>query len=108
MILAGLLFLGTAHGLTLYALGQKASYFYMPADPAAASLPPGRRIRLGGLVEKGTIVPGQGAAVAFSLTDTQRSVKVTYTGILLELFREERGVITEGASVRTERESASK
>ncbi len=97
VILAGLLFVGAASGLTFYALGQKASYFYMPADLATASVPPGQRIRLGGLVEKGTIVRGQGAAVAFSVTDMQRSVKVTYVGILPDLFREERGVITEGS-----------
>ncbi|MEW6631722.1 MAG: cytochrome c maturation protein CcmE [Pseudomonadota bacterium] len=59
-------------------------------------VPPGQRIRLGGLVGKGTIVRG-GATVAFSVTDTQRSVKVTYSGILPDLFREERGVITEDA-----------
>ncbi|RUV60606.1 cytochrome c maturation protein CcmE, partial [Mesorhizobium sp. M1A.F.Ca.IN.022.02.1.1] len=58
---------------------------------------PGQRIRLGGLVEKNTIVRGQGATVAFSVTDMQKSVKVTYTGILPDLFREEQGVITEGA-----------
>ncbi|TPL37271.1 cytochrome c maturation protein CcmE [Mesorhizobium sp. B2-4-6] len=97
VIVTGLLFLGAASGLTFYALGQKASYFYMPADLAAASVPPGQRIRLGGLVEKGTIVRGQGAMVAFSVTDTQRSVKVNYTGILPDLFREEQGVIAEGA-----------
>lgn len=96
IILAGLAFLGMAAGLTFYALGQKASYFYMPGDLAAASLQPGQRIRLGGLVEKGTIQRGQGATVAFSVTDTQKSVKVTYTGILPDLFREEQGVITEG------------
>jgi cytochrome c-type biogenesis protein CcmE len=97
VILAGLLFVGAASGLTFYALGQKASYFYMPADLATESVPPGQRIRLGGLVEKGTIVRGRGAAVAFSVTDMQRSVKVTYVGILPDLFREERGVITEGS-----------
>jgi cytochrome c-type biogenesis protein CcmE len=97
VILAGLVFLGTAAGLTFYALGQKASYFYMPADLATASVPPGQRIRLGGLVEKGTVVRGQGATVAFSVTDKLKSVKVTYTGILPDLFREEQGVITEGA-----------
>jgi cytochrome c-type biogenesis protein CcmE len=96
VILAGLAFLGTATGLTFYALGQKASYFYMPADLASAHVEPGQRIRLGGLVEKGTIQRGQGATVAFSVTDTQKSVKVTYTGILPDLFREEQGVITEG------------
>ena len=97
VIIGGLAFLGAAAGLTLYALGQKASYFYMPDDLTTASVPPGQRIRLGGLVEKGTVVRGQGATVAFSVTDTHKSVKVTYTGILPDLFREEQGVITEGA-----------
>ncbi|RVC68352.1 cytochrome c maturation protein CcmE, partial [Mesorhizobium sp. M2A.F.Ca.ET.046.02.1.1] len=80
-----------------YALGQKASYFYMPAELATASVPPGQRIRLGGLVENGTVVRGSGATVAFSVTDRQKAVKVTYTGILPDLFREGQGVITEGA-----------
>ncbi|WP_027056248.1 cytochrome c maturation protein CcmE [Mesorhizobium erdmanii] len=96
VIVAGLAFLGASTGLTFYALGQKASYFYMPADLASAPVQPGQRIRLGGLVERGTVVRGEGATVAFSVTDEQRSVKVTYTGILPDLFREGQGVITEG------------
>ena len=96
VIAGGLAFLGAATGLTFYALGQKASYFYMPADLTTASVMPGQRIRLGGLVEKGTIQRGPGVTVAFSVTDTHKSVKVTYTGILPDLFHEERGVITEG------------
>ena len=90
-------FLGLAAALTFYALGQKASYFYMPADLPAATVPPGQRIRLGGLVEKGTIVRGQGTDVAFPVTDKEKSVKVVYPGILPDLFREEQGVITEGS-----------
>lgn len=90
-------FLGIAVALTFYALGQKASYFYMPAELAAATLEPGQRIRLGGLVEKGTIVRDQGTDVTFSVTDVEHSVKVTYSGILPDLFREEQGVITEGS-----------
>lgn len=96
VIAGGLAFLGLAAGLTFYALGQKASYFYMPGDLATATLAPGQRIRLGGLVEKGTVVRGQGTEVAFSVTDQQKSVKVTYAGILPDLFREDQGVITEG------------
>ncbi|MGB3416822.1 MAG: cytochrome c maturation protein CcmE [Mesorhizobium sp.] len=96
VILGGLAFLTAAAGLTFYALGQKASYFYMPGDLATAHVEPGQRIRLGGLVEEGTIRRGQGATVAFSVTDKQNSVKVTYTGILPDLFREDQGVITEG------------
>jgi len=93
----GLAFLGAAAALTLVALGQRASYFYMPGDLEAAHLAPGQRIRLGGLVEDGTIVRGQGATVTFGVTDTTNAVKVTYTGILPDLFREGQGVITEGS-----------
>ena len=97
-VIAGALgFLGVAVALTFYALGQKASYFYMPADLADVTLEPGQRIRLGGLVEKGTIVRDQGTEVEFSVTDMERSVKVAYSGILPDLFREEQGVITEGS-----------
>lgn len=97
VILGGLAFLGLAAGLTLFAIGQKASYFYMPGDLQAAAVAPGQRIRLGGLVEKGTIQRGTGATVSFAVTDKEKSVKVSYTGILPDLFREEQGVITEGS-----------
>jgi cytochrome c-type biogenesis protein CcmE len=79
------------------ALGQKASYFYMPADLEEAAVAPGQHIRLGGLVENGSIVRGQGTRIAFSVTDGTKSVKVTYNGILPDLFREGQGVVTEGA-----------
>src|SRR5690606_34876696 len=97
VIVGGLVFLGAAAGLTFYAIGQKASYVYMPTDLSAATIRPGQRIRLGGVVEKGSIVRGQGTDVTFAVTDHEKSVKVTYTGILPDLFREEQGVITEGA-----------
>ena len=90
----GFLVLATAP--VFYALGQKTSFFYMPSDLAEATLAPGERIRLGGLVEKDTIVKGPGTKVVFGVTDTTRSVKVTYDGILPDLFREEQGVVTEG------------
>jgi cytochrome c-type biogenesis protein CcmE len=90
-------FLGLATALTFYALGQKTSYFYMPADLQQTSVAPGERIRLGGLVEQGTVVRGQGTEIAFSVTDKEKSVKVVFSGILPDLFREEQGVITEGS-----------
>ncbi|MEJ6781390.1 cytochrome c maturation protein CcmE [Aminobacter sp. Piv2-1] len=97
VIAGALAFLGAATALTFYGLGQKASYFYMPADLQAANLQPGQRIRLGGLVENGSIVRGTGVEVAFGVTDTDGTVKVRYTGILPDLFREGQGVITEGS-----------
>ena len=90
-------FLAAATGLTFYALGQQTSYFYMPADLAQNPAAPGQRIRLGGLVEKGTVIRDSGTEVSFAVTDTANSVKVVYTGILPDLFREEQGVVTEGA-----------
>lgn len=90
-------FLLAASGLTFYALGQKASYFFMPDDLRTASVAPGQRIRLGGLVEEGTVKREGGTEVEFAVTDKLNSVPVTYTGILPDLFREGQGVITEGA-----------
>lgn len=97
VIAGAMAFLGLAVALTFYALGQKASYFYMPGDLQAATLQPGQRIRLGGLVEEGTIVRDQGTEIEFSVTDGDSSVKVHYSGILPDLFREKQGVITEGS-----------
>lgn len=89
-------FLALAAVLVFYALGQKTSYFYMPAEIQTASIEPGQRIRLGGLVEKGTVVRGGGTEIAFAVTDQVHSVQVAYSGILPDLFREEQGVVTEG------------
>jgi cytochrome c-type biogenesis protein CcmE len=86
-----------AAALVFYALGQKTSYFYMPAELQTASVEPGQRIRLGGLVEKGTVVRGEGTEIAFAVTDQVHSVQVAYSGILPDLFREEQGIVTEGS-----------
>jgi cytochrome c-type biogenesis protein CcmE len=93
----GLSFLGLATFLTFYALGAKASYFYMPADLKQTRVEPGQRIRLGGLVADGTVVRGEGTTVSFGVTDQTDTVTVTYTGLLPDLFREGQGVITEGS-----------
>ncbi|MDZ5698352.1 cytochrome c maturation protein CcmE [Chelativorans sp. M5D2P16] len=92
----GMAFLALAAGLTFYALGQQTSYFYMPSDLLSQSAVAGERIRLGGLVEEGSIVRGEGTRVRFSVTDHGNSVPVVYDGILPDLFREEQGVVTEG------------
>ncbi len=97
VIAGALVFLGGATALTFYALGQRTSYFYMPSDLTAKPVEPGQRIRLGGLVEKGSIQRGQGTEVEFAVTDQERTIKVVYNGLLPDLFREEQGVITEGA-----------
>ncbi|MGN6583698.1 MAG: cytochrome c maturation protein CcmE [Rhizobiaceae bacterium] len=97
VILGGLVFLGAATTLTFVALGQKTSYFYMPSDLATNIVAPGQQIRLGGLVKDGTLVRDKGTTVTFDVTDKKKTVKVTYTGILPDLFREGQGVVVEGA-----------
>ncbi|MBO6725731.1 MAG: cytochrome c maturation protein CcmE [Rhizobiaceae bacterium] len=97
VIVGGLAFLAAAAALTFYALGQRTSYFYMPADLAAANVAPGERFRLGGLVAMGSIERGQGLNVRFAVTDYEQTVNVRYSGILPDLFREDQGVVTEGS-----------
>lgn len=92
----GLGVLALAAGLVLYALNDTIVFFYTPSDVTEKSITPGQRFRLGGLVEKGSIVKGADAKVDFAITDTAKTVKVTYTGVLPDLFREDEGVVAEG------------
>ncbi|MEX6505606.1 cytochrome c maturation protein CcmE [Jiella sp. M17.18] len=88
--------IGAAVGLVLSALSGSVAYFNSPTDLVAHSPSPGQRIRLGGLVAKGSIVRSGADTVSFKVTDTVKSVPVTYTGILPDLFREGQGVVAEG------------
>lgn len=93
----GVAFLVAAVLLVMFAFSQSIAYFYVPGDLAKASVPPGTRIRLGGLVENGTVKRGEGSTITFTVTDTLSTVPVRYTGILPDLFREGQGVVAEGA-----------
>jgi cytochrome c-type biogenesis protein CcmE len=93
----GVSFLIAAVLLVMFAFSQSVAYFYVPGDLAKADLAPGTRIRLGGLVETGTVKRGDGRTITFSVTDTLDRVPVRYTGILPDLFREGQGVVAEGA-----------
>lgn len=92
----GMSVLVVAVTLVLVAIGQGAAYFRMPSDITAADRVPGTRIRLGGLVEKGTVERGHGTTVRFDVTDEKKNVAVVFTGILPDLFRPGQGVIVEG------------
>lgn len=96
VIAGGMSVLVIAVTLVLVALGQGAAYFRMPSDITAADMNPGTRIRLGGLVQTGTVDRGHGTTIRFDVTDEKKSVPVVFTGILPDLFREGQGVIVEG------------
>lgn len=90
-ILAGVL------ALVLYALRQNISLFYTPTQIAEGKAPLHHAIRLGGMVEKGSMMrQGKGLEVQFKITDFEKTVKVTYQGILPDLFREGQGIVAEG------------
>lgn len=96
MIAAAGSVLAVAAGLVLYALGDTITLFYSPAQLAEAGVRPGERIRLGGLVEEGSVVR-DGSTVLFAVTDRAETVRVNFTGLLPDLFREGQGVVTEGS-----------
>ena len=97
LLLGALVALGGAAALGLSALGDSATYFYAPSDVANKPPAKGEAIRLGGLVEMGSVAKqADGMTVAFKITDNARNVPVRYTGIVPDLFREGQGVIAEG------------
>src|ERR1700704_5724383 len=97
LIGAGLSVLGLAAGLVLFALKDSIVFFNSPTDVVEKHVAPGSRIRLGGLVKPGSLVRGDNLSVRFEVTDGNKSVAVSYIGILPDLFREGQGVVTEGA-----------
>ena len=88
--------LSVAAILMLFAFQQSIVFFHTPSDIAERKIEPGTRFRLGGLVEDGSVARGDGTFVRFSVTDTLKSVPVSYEGILPDLFREGQGIVAEG------------
>ncbi|MES1990276.1 MAG: cytochrome c maturation protein CcmE [Pseudomonadota bacterium] len=95
-ILTSLAILGTGLGLVLYAMRDNIVFFYSPSDVIEKSVAPDTRIRLGGMVEKGSLKNTSPTSITFTVTDFVKTVRVSYTGILPDLFREGQGVVAEG------------
>ena len=95
-VLSAMTALGVAAGLVLFALEDSLVFFYSPSDVLEKNVDQGRHIRLGGLVEEGSI-ERDGTTVRFRVTDMAHTISVSYTGVLPDLFSEGRGVVTEGA-----------
>ena len=93
--------LAAAVGLTLWGMRDAVVFFYAPSEARAQHVAPGRVIRLGGLVETGSVRRLPGGEVTFRVTDNAATVPVRFRGDLPDLFREGQGVIAEGAFDRT-------
>ncbi|MCK4492696.1 MAG: cytochrome c maturation protein CcmE [Methylococcales bacterium] len=86
-----------AIGLTLFALEQNINLFYSASQIASGEAPKNTRMRVGGMVVKGSVERSEKSlAVKFKLTDYANEVQVVFTGILPDLFREEQGIIAQG------------
>ncbi|HMB47355.1 MAG TPA: cytochrome c maturation protein CcmE [Afifellaceae bacterium] len=96
LIAVGGALLACVVALVAYALNDQLVYFYMPADIVEKNVQPGTRIRLGGLVEDGSVVRAENGVVSFVLADGTESIKVSYQGLLPDLFREGQGIVAEG------------
>jgi len=95
LIGVALVMLGLAVGLALYALSGSIVFFRTPTEIAQGVVGPGDRLRVGGLVKEGSVLR-LGDRISFIITDTANEVKVSYRGIVPDLFREGQGVVAEG------------
>jgi cytochrome c-type biogenesis protein CcmE len=96
LIGAALAILSLAAGLALTALRESIVFFMTPSELAAKPAESGKRLRIGGLVKEGSLVR-EGLSARFEVTDGNASFPVMYRGILPDLFREQQGVVAEGA-----------
>lgn len=89
--------LALAAGLTMWGLRDSISLFYTPAQAAAADVPAGRAVQLGGLVQAGSVQKFPDGRVEFVVADQEASAIVSFKGDLPDLFREGQGIIADGA-----------
>src|SRR5262245_30439315 len=94
-VILGLIGLGAGTALVLTAFQDNIVFFFSPTEVAARHYSPEQRIRIGGLVEQGSVVKN-GENVAFTVTDMNKTLKVQYKGLLPDLFREGQGIVAEG------------
>ena len=96
MIGGSLAVLAVAAALVLNAMRDSIVFFSTPTMAAEKQIPPGKRFRLGGLVQPGSLVRGDNLAISFAVADGGATLPVSYKGILPDLFREGQGVVAEG------------
>ncbi|MEO5612307.1 MAG: cytochrome c maturation protein CcmE [Sphingomicrobium sp.] len=101
MVLAALVATLTAVVLAMWGLKDRAAYFYTPADIAVGRAADGKAMRLGGMVEKGSVQrETDGVSIRFVVGDGEARTPVIYRGIAPDLFREGSGVVAEGRMAR--------
>ncbi|WP_417276082.1 cytochrome c maturation protein CcmE [Castellaniella sp.] len=95
LIAGGLTVLGIATALVLNAFQSNLVFFFTPTQVMAGEAPQERVFRIGGIVQAGS-VRRDGLTVLFAVTDNAKTIPVSYTGILPDLFSEDKGVVAQG------------
>jgi cytochrome c-type biogenesis protein CcmE len=96
-VVLGMSALGLAAALILFAFEDNLVFFFSPTDLQAREFTPGQSLRVGGLVEEGSVIrEGDGLTVRFAITDLANTVAVVYSGVLPDLFKEGQGVVAQG------------
>ena len=95
-VVIGVGLLAVAAALVLSAFEESIVFFHSPTDVVEKAPAGDRRLRVGGLVEEGSVERGDGATVRFRVTDMVHTIPVSFTGVLPDLFREGQGVVAEG------------
>ncbi|MBR46679.1 MAG: cytochrome c maturation protein CcmE [Rhodospirillaceae bacterium] len=91
----GLAALGLAAALILLAFDENLVFFFSPTEVQEKNFAPDQRLRVGGLVEEGSVVR-DGLNIRFNITDLSNNIAVTFNGVLPDLFEEGQGVVAEG------------
>ena len=81
--------------LILSALNSNLDYFYTPSELIEVEIPQNKRVKLGGMVEKNSVVR-DGAKITFNITDYQKTISVSYNGVVPDLFKEGSGIVAYG------------
>jgi cytochrome c-type biogenesis protein CcmE len=97
LVAIGAVMLVLATGLIGYAMRDGIEFFRSPSQIVLDPPREGERFRLGGLVEEGSVIRGEGESVRFVVTDGGATMPVVFAGILPDLFREGQGVVTTGS-----------
>ena len=99
IIILAFVAMGASFAAFYLAAPNALQYFRSPTEVAEKAPAPNETFRIGGLVEEGSLVRGQGAEITFKVTDTNATIPVSYTGVLPDLFGENEGVVATGKYV---------
>ena len=99
IVVLAVVLLAGATALIGYGFREGINFFRTPTEVTEAPPPEAEVFRIGGMVEEGSLVRGQGETITFNVTDFNASVPVAYTGVLPDLFGENEGMVGTGRLV---------